>query len=405
MVINHINNMEFLYISSFPDKYFEMMQKISIKSISQPSQKFNYLLTRGIKLNDEKITVLNIIDYLAIENKNKYNNIKIIKERGIDYIFLPVFGYSLKYRFEIKTKIYDFLKDWDNNHKESIIIVDALKPYAHFVYDAAKKIGIPIISIITDLPEHLYFTNSIKNILRRTLKIFEFNHMMEYSNGYIFLTEKMNQRLNKKNKDFLIIEGVTDIEYDLTQDEDDETKCICLYSGALHARYGIKKMVDAFMAEEMENIELNLYGDGDCVEYIKECCMKYSNIKYFGVVDNKTILDKQKKASVLLNPRPIDEKFTEYSFPSKNMEYMSSGTPVLTTKLSGMPEEYLNYVYILDASNVNSIVFCIKSFFAIDYLTRKKKGKEAQKFILETKNNKVQAKKIIDLSYIVYEKG
>ena len=68
MVINHINNMEFLYISSFPDKYFEMMQKISIKSISQPSQKFNYLLTRGIKLNDEKITVLNIIDYLSLLN-------------------------------------------------------------------------------------------------------------------------------------------------------------------------------------------------------------------------------------------------------------------------------------------------------------------------------------------------
>ena len=50
------------------------------------------------------------------------------------------------------------------------------------------------------------------------------------------------------------------------------------------------------------------------------------------------------KATLLVNPRPTTEEFTIYSFPSKNMEYMASGTPLLTTKLPGMPEEYHQYV-------------------------------------------------------------
>ena len=70
-------------------------------------------------------------------------------------------------------------------------------------------------------------------------------------------------------------------------------------------------------------------------------------IKYFGVIDFESILLRQKNTDLLINPRPSIDEYTKYSFPSKIMEYMASGTPVLTTKLSGIPMEYYDYYILL----------------------------------------------------------
>ena len=56
-------------------------------------------------------------------------------------------------------------------------------------------------------------------------------------------------------------------------------------------------------------------------------------IHFGGVIPLSEVIEKEIQATILINPRPVDQEFTKYSFPSKIMEYMSSGTPVLTTKL------------------------------------------------------------------------
>ena len=63
---------------------------------------------------------------------------------------------------------------------------------------------------------------------------------------------------------------------------------------------------------------------------------------------NEEVVSAELEASLLINPRPTHEEFTKYSFPSKNMEYMASGTPVLTTKLPGMPADYYPYVFLVN---------------------------------------------------------
>ena len=48
----------------------------------------------------------------------------------------------------------------------------------------------------------------------------------------------------------------------------------------------------------------------------------------------------QKTADVLVNPRLNEGEYTKYSFPSKTMEYLSTGRPVVCYKLDGIPDEY-----------------------------------------------------------------
>ena len=60
-----------------------------------------------------------------------------------------------------------------------------------------------------------------------------------------------------------------------------------------------------------------------------------------GCVTNDEIVRLQCEATLLVNPRPSDKEFCKYSFPSKTIEYMASGTPVLMTKLPGVPDGIL----------------------------------------------------------------
>ena len=75
---------------------------------------------------------------------------------------------------------------------------------------------------------------------------------------------------------------------------------------------------------------------------------------------------------------------------------MLTGTPVLTTKLPGMPEEYYPYVYLLEDESENGIATKLKELYLLGQAELQAKGKRAFQFVLENKSNKMQAWKVID---------
>jgi glycosyltransferase involved in cell wall biosynthesis len=146
---------------------------------------------------------------------------------------------------------------------------------------------------------------------------------------------------------------------------------------------------------KQENCELHIYGNGNYAEELKKITEKNNNIKYFGVKSNSYIIQQQVNATLLVNPRPTNEEYTKYSFPSKNMEYMASGTPVLTTKLPGMPDEYLKYVYILSDETANGISTKISEIMDLTDNDLFEKGASAKRFVLSKKNEQETAKAIM----------
>lgn len=91
---------------------------------------------------------------------------------------------------------------------------------------------------------------------------------------------------------------------------------------------------------------LEIYGDGDYRAELVELAAKHDRIIYKGLVSRDVIVARQKQVALLINPRPSSYEYTQYSFPSKIMEYMLSGTPVLTTKLPGIPMNMINICII-----------------------------------------------------------
>ena len=140
-----------------------------------------------------------------------------------------------------------------------------------------------------------------------------------------------------------------------------------------------------------------IYGSGPFVKELKEDIKKDSRIEYRGVAPNDEVMKAEYAASVLVNPRPTKEDFTKYSFPSKNIEFMSTGRPLLTTKLPGMPVEYYPFVYLFESETLDGYKVTLKNVLEKGYDELEKKGKEAQQWVLENKNNVIQTKRIVEL--------
>ena len=98
---------------------------------------------------------------------------------------------------------------------------------------------------------------------------------------------------------------------------------------------------------------------------------------------------------LLVNPRPTDEEYTNYSFPSKTLEYMSSGTYTLSTRLGGVPEEYFAHLGVIEDYTSSGIRDTIITALAKGRKELHKLGMEAKSFVLENKNNVKQGEKII----------
>jgi glycosyltransferase involved in cell wall biosynthesis len=218
--------------------------------------------------------------------------------------------------------------------------------------------------------------------------------------GFIFLTEQMNRRVNKNRKPYIVLEGHVDAEpSEISKNEKWETltgKKIVIYAGSIVKLYGIQNLTEGFLKANIPDAELWIYGDGDYRDELIALAKQNKTVKYKGIRSNQEIVACEARAALLVNPRPSAPEYTKYSFPSKNMEYMVSGTPVLTTKLPGMPKEYYPYIYLLEEETAEGVAQSLQEILNTTPEERNKKANAAKKFVLKKKTNVVQAKKIIE---------
>ena len=155
----------------------------------------------------------------------------------------------------------------------------------------------------------------------------------------------------------MVMEGLVDTSMEKSENKlnNKADEKIIIYAGGLYEKYGIKTLIDAFMMLDGDYFRLHLYGSGPMEETIKTLALIDSRIVFKGMVPNKIVVENQLKATLLVNPRPSTEEFTKYSFPSKNMEYMVSGTAMITTRLPGMPSDYLEFVKLFEEESVKGM--------------------------------------------------
>lgn len=355
-------------------------------------QKFHRLLVDGLKLNNSKVEALTV---LPVTRNNVRKKIFLGEKeytQGVTYHYpfivnLPV----IKHLLSTITSMFCFISI-AKKEKDIVLIADCLnKSVALGSVIGAKIMKVPTVGIVTDLPDMLLEREDKMN-----------NWIINLYDSYILLTEQMNEYIVKNithcKKPYTIVEGMVDVnmaDREISEQKKYQKK-VCLYAGILDRKYGIEILVRGFQKANVADSELHIYGDGDYKTDLLEICKENSNIRYYGLKPNAYIVEEQQKASILVNPRPSNEEFTKYSFPSKNMEYMVSGTPALLTKLPGMPEEYAQYVYLLEDESTDGMAKKLKEVLNLPKEELCEKGKKAREYVLKKKTNIAQAKKIMN---------
>ena len=291
-----------------------------------------------------------------------------------------------------------------NKNDECAILSYSIPPFlAKDILKCGEKFNVPCYAIVPDLLQDMYKNhkaNSIVNKLRNSYLKSAVKVQGEFK-GYVFLTEAMSKVINP-DKPYIVIEALADVE---KHNCDSDNNCVLkdnkdanlsiMYAGGLHEKYGILNLLDAYELIEVPNVELWLFGNGSAVNTIIERSRHNSRIKYFGSVTREEILEYEKKATLLVNVRNENDEYTKYSFPSKIIEYMLSGTPVLSTVLPGIPKEYFQYIIPIEDNAIDTISKKINEVLLIPKEEKELLGKKAQQFIVTRKNSSVQVDKLL----------
>ena len=367
--------------------YRQLFSHVKIKPAFQ-SQKYHRLLIEGLAAGAEVDVVANPpVNRSVLESRVVH--LPDETEGGARYTYIPAIRNPIVKA--VRVGCGTFFRTLKLGSRDSAVVVDCLNRIpALSALLAAKLSGKRCIGIVTDLPDMLGGSRLSVGIA---------NFVIRHCTGYVLLTEAMNGYLNQAGKPYVILEGHSDISMKdrVPSMEKKTAPRVCFYAGGVSRQYGLANLVEGFRMANLENAQLHIYGPGDYVEELQEIAKEDNRIFYGGMLLNTQIVDREQEATLLVNPRPTDEEYVKYSFPSKTMEYMASGTPVLTTVLPGMPKEYYPYVYLLEDETAEGIAGKLKQVLSESDEALFEKGQRARSFVLETRNNVVQASKILDM--------
>lgn len=373
-----------LYFSAGTEKeYFRACQEAGLIRSSFQAQKFNQMIIEGLGAFTDIYAVGNLP--YAMDHKQAIPEFKKTVDR-IQYDGLSCAPGKLRKLHNLFSSIRIGYSVCKENAVDGIVC-DSVNPLASL---CTRFLGLlfrlPTVAIVTDIPSIM---SEHPSVFMRFA-----NRLMHTFDGYVLLTEAMNAMVNTHNRPYIVMEGLCDISENDCEDALPAREKFCLYTGSLATGTGIETLISAFTENSPDGYSLKIYGGGQMEKELLEHCP--AGVFFGGSLTNRECVALQKKASLLINPRPIGLRFAAYSFPSKIMEYMVSGTPVLTTRLPGIPDEYLDYLYTCE-DTVDGISKAIHEVLAIPEPERLEKGRRARQFVLEKKNNQFQAKRIMDL--------
>jgi glycosyltransferase involved in cell wall biosynthesis len=285
----------------------------------------------------------------------------------------------------------------NNNAQQNVIFSYNISvPPGIFALLGARVTGSKAVAMIYDIcvpsetaPDN--FFNRIDFWLhKKTLPLFD---------GLIVITDSIANDF-APNRPFLCIEG--GISNDLISKYQaiaatavKDNSCFTIVSvGRLDEINGINEILGAFTLIKDKEFRLHIAGTGPLETTVKRAAANDTRITYHGLLPFDKVLALYMSADVLVNMRLTQQISTRYFFPSKTMEYLASGVPLITTCPGNLAAEYGEFAYLLHNETPQALSQLIKMVAALPEQHRRERARIAQNFMAENKTWDHQAKRI-----------
>lgn len=305
--------------------------------------------------------------------------------------FINIIGIKhISKAISIRKKIKQLLSDGQDYR---IVLYSMHSPFLMSILGLDKKHKTCL--IVPDLPEYMSGKKNIIYRIAKKIDRFIINYCLKQIDSFVLFSPLMKERLNI-NRPFEIIEGIYNNKIDIPIQTKEKYTTI-MYSGNLDSRYGILMLLDAFRSINNDNYRLWICGAGNSIDTIKEYAQQDNRITFWGMLPQYEVLILQRKATILVNPRSSSESYTRYSFPSKTMEYLASGTPTIMSHLASIPKEYDPHIIYIDDETSLGLKNKIIEVGSWPIEEQQRFGANAVELILTKKNCHTQANKLLTL--------
>lgn len=271
------------------------------------------------------------------------------------------------------------------------------------LFKFVKKINPSIVSllILPDLPDFIINKSSILHTLNRKYHSSKFYKNLKFIDGLLPITEHMGIRLSKYVKNFTVVESVSK-EEDIQAKRRDTYKKQIIYCGSLAKKYGVVDLINAFKKSKAVALGYKLVfcGKGECEEFIKQEASNNSNIIFEGFLPREKILDYLHESAFIVVPENPLNEYSKYSFHSKLIESLGSGTPVIAYYYLGMPSSYKDYILEISSDNLDvesSLVDALNKYLPMKKEENIAFGERARSFIKNATSPETTIDKIDEL--------
>lgn len=385
----------------YPHDQLEEVTANAKDKLQNQINNYQWAFVEGIRSNlakDEKLDILNCLpvgifplQYRQLLLKCGWHDNHTIQQIGC--INLPFLKQKGRAAFVAKA-----IQKWcaQDPANRRVLVYTQYLPYMQAIKKVKKRYpDLKTAVIVTDLPNEMGLATGRKGFLKKIESVMgrQSIDLLRQMDGFVLLTQQMADTLQIHHKPQEVIEGLilSDVQLPMGNTP---AKPSFLYTGTLESSLGIKEMLDAF--EQMPEYDLWICGHGNMAEKVQKYADRCSNIHFYGFVAQKEALAMQASATALINPRQPSGIFTRYSFPSKTLEYMRAGKPVLCCRLEGIPADYDPYLNYMQEGSPG-IVQAVRNLMSLSDQERNQMGEACREYVLQHKNPVVQCKKLLTL--------
>lgn len=307
----------------------------------------------------------------------------------------------LKHATRLISCFFKILPMLGSKNIEWIFIHGLHSPYLFFGLLSRLR-GCRVVVVLTDPSGMVLATDGYFARLLKRIDAWFIKKMLENVDGVIALAPELVRTFSP----FLpaisfpgILEGSLNNYNEVLREGADEnlnlTPFTIVYAGGLNKAYGIDRLIDAVFGMDLKlPIRLKLFGRGDEEDRISSLAKSDHRFFYGGFVNSENLLPHLSNADLLINPRPTTESFAALSFPSKLIEYLAIGRPVLTTRLESIPFSLRDHYYYIYDESVEGIRSAIQSMMKLSPQERNVKATYAREFVRSEFSEEATGRKI-----------
>lgn len=248
----------------------------------------------------------------------------------------------------------------------------------------------PVVIIASDLSPEI----TASSLLRKLQRFLQLN-VARYAPGVIVFSNHLGREIRPNRPWKRMVRPPAEDLLKLSHTVPDPNTRIAYYAGTMAEVAGADLFLQATRNIQDPSYRFWFSGRGPLDSAIHAAASQDDRITHWGFVSREKYCDLLRQANVLINPRPSRLLENRYNFPSKLMEYMAAGRPIISTATSDIAEYYADAIVLLDDETPERLAELIQQVCEMPVDEQIALGRRARQHV-ENETWETQARLILD---------